>query len=162
MLLKPAFLCVAYALIIAMAKVNGDGKYKLSKRRGLKQRVEELLRLSGINLTKCGALKEIEQFQNYLSNYKIIVYVGLRLNTVTFEGNSHSKKTLLRTSKLLRPRSIYVTRVKHHTTLHTSVTKHAPCVRRNHPVRNIIRSIVVRETGGSLVRNVFRITLPST
>ena len=33
---------------------------------GLKKPVEELLKDSGVNLSKGGGLKELEQFQNYL------------------------------------------------------------------------------------------------
>jgi hypothetical protein len=47
---KAAFLCLAHALIIAMARVNNDPKYK-SYRNGkcLKEPVQELLNASGVD-----------------------------------------------------------------------------------------------------------------
>ena len=64
-LVKAKFLCLAHALIIAMARVNGDPKYKSYRNGyGLKQPVEDLLNASGINLTNGDGLNEIKQFQN--------------------------------------------------------------------------------------------------
>jgi len=42
--------------------------------RVLKQAVQDLLSASSVTLTNGGRLKELEHFQNYLSDYKIIVY----------------------------------------------------------------------------------------
>ena len=87
--MKRAFLCLAEALIIAMAKVNGDPTYKSYRNgRGLKQSVEDLLSAFGVNLTNGGGLGELEQFQNYLSDYRIIVYDALRPDRVISNGNS--------------------------------------------------------------------------
>jgi len=71
---KAAFLRLAHALIIAIAMVNCDQKYD-SYRHGkvLRQPVEELLNASGVDLSNGGGLKELQQFQEYLSDYKIIV-----------------------------------------------------------------------------------------
>ena len=72
--MKTAFLCLAHALIIAMAKVNGDSKFKLYRdSKGLKETVEELLKASGVDLSNGGRFKELQQFQEHLSDYKIIV-----------------------------------------------------------------------------------------
>ena len=71
--------------------VNGDPKYtSYRKGRFLKQPVQDLLNASGINLTNGGCLNELEQFQNYLTDYKIIVYDGLNPDWVIFSGNSLS------------------------------------------------------------------------
>jgi hypothetical protein len=53
--LKAGFLYLAHALIIAMARVNGDPKYK-SYRDGkaLKQPVQNLLSGSGVDLNRAG------------------------------------------------------------------------------------------------------------
>ena len=93
--MKEGFLCLAYVLIIAMARVNGDPKYK-SYRNGysMKQPVQDLLTASGFDLTNGGGFKELEQFQNYLSGYKIIVYDGLSPDRVLFSENSLSNKKL--------------------------------------------------------------------
>ena len=94
-IVQTAFLCLAQALIIAMARVNGDSKYK-SYRDGkaLKQPVQEFLSASGADLNRGGCFKELEQFQNYLSDYKIIVYDGLSPESVLFCGNSVPNKKL--------------------------------------------------------------------
>jgi hypothetical protein len=49
---KAVFLCLAHALIIAMARVNGDPKYK-SYRNGyqLEKPVDDLLQASGVDLS---------------------------------------------------------------------------------------------------------------
>jgi hypothetical protein len=84
---KAAFLCLAHALIISMARVNGDPKYKLYRNGyGMKEPVEELLKSSG--------LEELEQFQECLSDYKIVVFDGLHPDRIMFSGNSISDKKL--------------------------------------------------------------------
>jgi hypothetical protein len=42
-----------------------------------KKPVEELLKASGVDLSDGGDLEELQQFQKYLPDYKIIVYDGL-------------------------------------------------------------------------------------
>ena len=92
---KEAFYCLAHALIIAMARVNGDPKYKsYRKGRGMKQPVEDLLNASGVDLRNPGGFKELQQCQEYLSDYKIIVYDGLNPHRVMFSANSVSSKKL--------------------------------------------------------------------
>ena len=92
---KAVFLCLAHALIIAMAKVNGDSKFKSYRNGyGLKEPVEELLNASGVDLSNGGGFKELQQFQEYLSDYKIIVFDGLNPDRVMFSGNSLSAKKL--------------------------------------------------------------------
>ena len=63
-MVKAALLCLAHALIIAMARVNSDPEYK-SYRNGnrLNKPVEELLRDSGVDLSNGGGLEELQQFQ---------------------------------------------------------------------------------------------------
>jgi len=62
--MKAAFLYLAYALIIAMAKVNGDSKFKsYINGKCLKEPVEELLKAFGVHLSNCGGFKELQQFQ---------------------------------------------------------------------------------------------------
>ena len=85
--------CLADALITAMARVNGDPKYpSFRDGRGMKKPVEDLSKVSGVNLCNAGGFKELEQFQEYLSDYKIIVYDGLNPDRVMFSGNSVSSK----------------------------------------------------------------------
>ena len=92
---KAVFLCLAHALIIAMAKVNGDSKFKsYSNGYCLTEPVEELLKAFGVDLSNGGGLEELRQFQEYLSDYKNIVFDGLYANRVMFSGNSLSAKKL--------------------------------------------------------------------
>jgi len=66
---KAAFLCLAHALIIAMAKVNGDSMYESYRDgKGLKKPVEKILNVSGVDLSNGGGFKELQQFQQYLSD----------------------------------------------------------------------------------------------
>jgi hypothetical protein len=68
--MKAAFLFLAHALIISMARVNGDPKSKSYRNRhGMIEPVEELLKTSGVYLSNGGGLEELEQFQEYLSDY---------------------------------------------------------------------------------------------
>jgi hypothetical protein len=93
---KATFLCMDQALIIARARVNGDPMYK-SYRNGnrLDKPVEDLLEASGVDLSNGGGLEELQQFQTYLSDYKIIVFDGLKPDRVIFSGNSVSAKMTL-------------------------------------------------------------------
>jgi len=60
---KAAFMCMAHALVIAMAKVNSDPKYATYRHGyGLTKPVEELLKASGVDLSNGGGLEELEQF----------------------------------------------------------------------------------------------------
>jgi hypothetical protein len=79
---KAAFLCLAHALIIAMPRINGDPKCN-SYRDGylMDKPVDKLLRASGVDLSNGRGLQEFQQYQDYLSNYKIIVYNGLKPDT---------------------------------------------------------------------------------
>jgi hypothetical protein len=92
---KAAFLCLAHALIIAMARVNGDPKYKsYTDGYQLDKPVEELLKAYGVDLSNGGGLEELQQFQEYLSDYKIIVFDGLSPDRLIFSGNSLSATKL--------------------------------------------------------------------
>jgi hypothetical protein len=92
---RAAFLCLAHALVIAMAGVNGDPKHKSYRNgRSLQKPVEELLKVSGFDLFNSRSLEEIRQFQKYLSDCKIIVFDGLSPNRLIFSGNSTSAKKL--------------------------------------------------------------------
>jgi hypothetical protein len=82
---KAAFLCLARAEIIAMARVNNDPKY-VSYRHGygLHKPVQNLLNASGVDLSNGGGFRELEEFQQYLSDYKIVVFDGLHTDGVMF------------------------------------------------------------------------------
>ena len=60
----------------------------------MKQPDENLLNASGVDLSNGGGFEELEQFQEYLSDYKNVVFDGLNPDKVMFSGNSLSDKKL--------------------------------------------------------------------
>ena len=50
----------------------------------MKAPVEDLLKASGVDLFNGGGLQELELFQEYLSDYKIVVFDGLNPDMVNF------------------------------------------------------------------------------
>jgi len=78
-----------------MARLNNDPKYKsYSNGYGLHKPVEELLKASSVHLSNGGGFEELQQFQQYLSDYKNMVFDVLYSDRVTFNGNSLSAKKL--------------------------------------------------------------------
>jgi len=73
-----------------------DPNYK-AYRKGCKilPGVQHLLQTSGINLVKGGGINEIQQFQDYFSEYKIVVYAGLNCEDIIFEGRANLKRGLM-------------------------------------------------------------------
>ena len=61
-------------------------KHHINKETVLKP-VEDLLKASGVDLSNAGSLQELAQFQEYLSDYNIVVLRGLNPNWVAFTGN---------------------------------------------------------------------------
>ena len=60
---KSAINCLAYALIIAMARLNGGPNYQSYRHGyGLKNPVEDLLKASGVNLSNGGGFDELQHF----------------------------------------------------------------------------------------------------
>lgn len=92
---RAVFLCLGHALIIAMARVNGGPKYQSYKNgKCLEQPVEYLVKSSGFDLSNRRGLEELQQFQEHLSRYKIIVFDGLNPDRLIFSGNTLSAKKL--------------------------------------------------------------------
>ena len=59
-----------------------------------KKTFEVLWKASGVDLSNGGSFKGLKQFQEYLSDYKIVVFNGLNPDRVMFSGNSLSGKKL--------------------------------------------------------------------
>jgi hypothetical protein len=125
----------------------------------LKQPVRDLLSASGVDFTNRGGFNEIEQFQHYHSENKIIVYDGLNIGFFSVEIQFLKRnctffkildtKMSLQSSRLPWQRGTYVTRVTHYVIKHTSIIKLVPCVRRINPVLQISPSIMEHASGGS-------------
>jgi hypothetical protein len=85
--------CLAHALVIAIARVTQDPNYiAYRKGRKIKPKVDELIAASGLNLSNGVGIPELEILQNYLDEYRIVVYSGLRCENVIFDGHTKSDK----------------------------------------------------------------------
>jgi hypothetical protein len=60
----------------------------------LKNPVEDLLESCVFDVANGGGFRELRQFQEYFSDYKLIVFDGLNPDRVMFCGNSLSTKKL--------------------------------------------------------------------
>jgi hypothetical protein len=65
--------CLAHALIID--KAPEYDAYR--KRRKIRPGVQNLLQTTGIDLRKGGGIPELEKFEEYFKEYRIVVYGGL-------------------------------------------------------------------------------------
>ena len=71
---KAALNCLAYALIVAMARVIGDPKYQSYRDgRGLKKPVENLLKASGVELCNGGGFRNFGSIKTTFRTTKIFV-----------------------------------------------------------------------------------------
>ena len=94
--MKAALLCLAHALIISMARMNGDPKYPLYRHgKCMKNPVEDLLKASGVDLSNGEGFEELEKFQEYLSDHKIVAFYCLNPDRIMFSGNSDSCKKIV-------------------------------------------------------------------
>ena len=57
-----------------------------------KKPIEDFLKAPGVDLSNGGRLQELARFQEYFSDYKIVVFSGLNCDRVMFTGNSLSSK----------------------------------------------------------------------
>jgi hypothetical protein len=79
--------CLAHALVIAVARVTNDPNYKAYRQgRKILPKVRELLQASGVDLSRGGGIPELQAFQRHLSQYRIVVYSGLRCDSIMFDG----------------------------------------------------------------------------
>ena len=79
-------LCLARALVVGIANIENDPKYKQIKRSDRpvqQQRALDLHQAANVPLGPCG-LDEVKLFQNYLTNYQIVVVSGTHNNTIIY------------------------------------------------------------------------------
>ena len=78
-------LCLARALVVNIARIEKDPRYKgISEGNGIqRERAFDLHEAANVPLGPCG-LKEVELFQQYLVNYQIIVVSGDQDNTIIY------------------------------------------------------------------------------
>jgi hypothetical protein len=149
---------LAYTLIIAVDRVNGDPNYASYRDcKCLRQPVQELLQVSGVDLFNGGGLEELQSFTNIFQITKFLfIAVGIPIDSFSVEIPFRSRNCtcyIIRTVvtihilKLQWPRSMYVTRVTLYITTHINVTKLAPCVLPRLPVPKFSLGIVIHATG---------------
>ena len=79
-------LCLARALVVSIARIEQDPLYdhiRNSSRPLQRERAFDLHEAASVPLGPCG-LKEVELFQQYLTNYQIIVVSGDQNNTIIY------------------------------------------------------------------------------
>ena len=87
--------CLAYALVISIAKVENDPDYKAYRQgRMRRQVVQTLLETTGIDLSNGAGIPELVRFQEHFRQYKIVVYHGVSCDDIMFEGQVDFPKSL--------------------------------------------------------------------
>ena len=82
-------LCLARALVVAVARIEKDPKYKtlIDSRKGTQQmKAMELHQAANVPFGPCG-LPEVEMFQKYLTNYEINIVSGNHYNGIIYPPN---------------------------------------------------------------------------
>ena len=77
-------LCLARALVVAIANIDKDKRYKLladSRRPAQEKEARELHRKAGVPIGPCG-IPEVKQFQKYLTGYEINIVSMEHGNTI--------------------------------------------------------------------------------
>jgi hypothetical protein len=87
--------CLAHAVIIVIAKLTNDPKYK-AYRQGYKiiRIVKHLLETTGIDLQNGGGIPQFIQFQDFFKDYRIIVYGGLHSDDRIFDEQIETEISL--------------------------------------------------------------------
>ena len=89
-------LCLARALVVAIAKIKKDPHYKdLMKpgRRTQEKKARELHEAANVPLGPCG-IPEVELFQKYLTNYEINIVSGNHDNSIIYPSKSSTSNSV--------------------------------------------------------------------
>ena len=89
-------LCLARALVVAVAKIEKDPKYKTlvdSRRHAQLEKAMELHRLANVPLGPCG-LTEVDLFQKYLTNYEITIVSGNHNDSIIYPPKPSNKQPI--------------------------------------------------------------------
>ncbi len=88
-------LCLARALVVAIANIDKDRRYKLlvdSRRQAQENDAWELHRKAGVPIGPCG-ISEVKQFQKYLTEYEINIVSMEHGNTIIYPEQPIVTKT---------------------------------------------------------------------
>ena len=79
--------CLACTLVITVAKLTNDPNYHsyFKGRKNTFLKVSELLQAAGVDLSRGGGFPELQAFKHHLSQYRIVVYSGLRCDRIMFD-----------------------------------------------------------------------------
>ena len=89
-------LCLARALVVAIAKIEKDPKYKYlidSRKPAQQMKAMELHRLANVPLGPCG-LPEVEMFQKYITKYEINVVSGNHNDCIIYPPKPSNKQPI--------------------------------------------------------------------
>ena len=89
-------LCLARALVVVIAKIENDPKYRsiISPKGHIQlQRALDLHRAAGVPLGLCG-LDEVDMFQKHLINYEITIVSGDHDNSIIYPPESGDKQPI--------------------------------------------------------------------
>ena len=79
--------CLAHALVIALARATNDPDCKAYRQgRKILPNVCGLLQAAGVDLRRGGEIPKLQAFQRHLSQHRIVVYSGLRCDSIVFDG----------------------------------------------------------------------------
>jgi hypothetical protein len=90
-------LCLARALVVSIAKIENDSRYKsiVDHRRQMQTRLaHDLHQKAGVPIGSCG-IDEVKQFQAYLTDYQINIVSKEHQNSVIFSGPDKEKRIYL-------------------------------------------------------------------
>ena len=86
--------CLVHALVVAVAKLTNDPDYKaFIQGRKIRPKVDLLLEITGIDLTKGGGIPDLTRLQEYFKEYRI-VYGGLYCDDIIFDGRIESENRI--------------------------------------------------------------------
>ena len=90
-------MCLARALVVSIAKIANDSRYKtiIDHRRSMQTRLaRDLHEKANVSIGPCG-LEEVKQFQTYLSDYQINIVLKDHQNSIIYSGPEKEKRIYL-------------------------------------------------------------------
>ena len=90
-------LCLARALVVSIAKIENDSRYKsiVDHRRPMQTRLaHDLHQKAGVPIGSCG-IDEVKQFQAYLTDYQINIVSKEHQNSIIFSRPDKEKRIYL-------------------------------------------------------------------
>jgi hypothetical protein len=90
-------LCLARALVVSIAKIENDSRYKViaNHRRPMQTRLaHDLHEKASVPIGSCG-IDQVKQFQAYLTDYQINIVSKEHQNSVIFSGSEKEKRIYL-------------------------------------------------------------------